>query len=160
MGAMTAGIFDVAGTTMALYQSHQQTQLKKLEARLAADSLEAQASRKELEAAEVMKMADLDLAEQAIATRLDQASRRVEYAASGVKVDSGSAVTVAADKAAWGEYARQKIEYEAGLASWGLGYDAALLKQEAANTRAAGVTSGSGVQTLVQGVGTLFSRYG
>ncbi len=41
--------------------------------------------------------------------------------------------------------------YEAGLESWGLQYDAALLRQEAGNVRAGAGTGNSGIQTIVEG---------
>lgn len=157
--ATTAGLFGVAGTTMSYYQSQQQAQLQKLQAELDADSLEAQASRKDLEAAEALKLGELEMAEQRVKGRAEIAEQKVAYAASGVKVDSGSTLDVMADKAAWSEYERQKIEYESKLTSWGLSYDAALLRQESANTRAAGVSSGSGLQSVVSGGNAFFSMF-
>lgn len=142
MGALSS-VFSVASITMGAYQSYQDAQVRKVEAELAADSLEAQAGRKELEADEALRIGELNMAEQQIAGRAKIAGQRVEYAASGVKVNSGTAMEVAADQAAWNEYERQKIEYESGLQSWGLRYDAAMLRNEAANTRASGVTSSS-----------------
>ncbi|MCC8165916.1 MAG: hypothetical protein LIQ31_07155 [Planctomycetes bacterium] len=74
--------------------------------------------------------------EAALAGRRERAGLVSDYAASGVRVDSGSAVEVVADRAAWSEYDRQKIAYEAEYESWGLRYDAALLRQEAGNAQA------------------------
>lgn len=115
--------------------------MSRLEAELAADNLEAHAARKELEADEALKIGELNQAEKVIEGKRDIARTRAEYAHSGVKVDSGSTLDVAADKAAWNEYERQKLQYESELESWGLKYDAALLRQEAANTKVSGVVS-------------------
>lgn len=155
MGALTTAM-SAASITMGAYQSRQEAQLKQLQNNLAADTLEAQAARKELEAGEALKLGELNQAEHIAAGRLDIAEQRVGYAHGGVKVNEGSAVEVAADKAAWSEYGRQKIEYEAGMESWGLQYDAAILRQEAANTRATGSAgSGGGLQAAL-GVGGKF----
>lgn len=142
MGALSS-MFNVANIAMGTYQTYYDAQVKKAEAELAADSLEADAGRKDLEAAEALRIGELNMAEQQIKGRKEIATQTADYAASGVKVNSGSAVEVAADKAAWSEYERQKLGYEAELQSWGLNYDAALLRQKAANTRAAGVSSSS-----------------
>lgn len=160
MGMLSAGVFNIANTTMGLYQAKYESQMKKLEANLAADSLESQAARKELEAEEALKLGELRMTEQRIRGEAGIAEQRVDYAHSGVRVDSGSALEATADLAAWNEYERQKIEYQYGLRSWGLNYDAALLRNEAANTRAAGTTSGTGLQTLVGGMNSLFGSFG
>ena len=151
MGVLSS-VFNAASVTMGAYQSYEDARQKRYEAELAADSLEAQAARKDLEAEEVLKIGELKQVEQVLEGRQGIAEQKVSYAASGVKVDSGSTLEVAADKAAWNEYERQKLEYESSLESWGLRYDAALLRQEAANTRAAGSTSaGSSVAGAVSG---------
>lgn len=155
MGVLTTAM-NAASITMSAYQSKQDAQLKQLESNLAANTLEAQAARKELEAGEALKLGELNQAEHMAAGRQDIAEQKTAYAYGGVKVNEGSAVEMAADKAAWNEYGRQKIEYEAGLESWGLKYDAALLRQEAANTRAAGTAAGnSGLQTALSTGGKL-----
>ncbi|MCC8190789.1 MAG: hypothetical protein LIP77_09190 [Planctomycetes bacterium] len=138
---MLSTMTSVAGATLGVYQSYQNAQLQKLQAQVTADSLESQAAVKELEAAEALKLGELAMLEQAVQGRAAVAGQRVNYAASGVQVYSGSALEVAADMTAWNEYERQKIEYQANLQSWGLLNEAALLRQDAANTRAAGVSS-------------------
>jgi hypothetical protein len=140
MGGVTQ-ILGAANIGMGVYQSYQQSKEDRRWAELTASNLEAQAARKELEADEALKIGELKVEEHGAKSRQDIAGKRAEYASSGVKVDSGSTVDVVADKAAWSEYERQKIEYEANLQSWGLNYDAALLRQDAGNTRAAGVNS-------------------
>lgn len=161
MGAMVYTMQSIGNFTGSYVQSQQEAQLKKMQAELAADGLEAQAERKDLEAAEALKIGELNMAEQTMRGRLDMATQRAAYGASGVKVDSGSTREVLADKAAWNEYERQKIEYEANLESWGLSYDAALLRQEAANTRASGATlgSGSGLQTAMKAGSAFFEVF-
>ncbi len=150
---MLSPAFSVASMVTSVYQSKQAAESAKLEAELAADNLEAQALRKGLEADEALKIGELNLAEHAAASRKEIAKATVGYAASGVKVNEGSAVEAVADKAAWSEYERQKIDYQANLESWGLRYDAALLNQEAHNARASGSSSGSGLQAVL-GAGT------
>lgn len=147
MGAMGT-IFNAASITMSSYQSVQDAKVRSLQANLAADGLETQAARKDLEADEALKIGELNQAEQRIRGRREIASQRAGYAASGVSVNSGSALEMAADQAAWSEYQRQKIEYESSLESWGLRYDAALLRQEAANTRSDGIGN-AGLQAAI-----------
>lgn len=150
MGVSTfSNVFTVANAGMSAYQSYQNAAQSRLEAKVAADSLETQAARKELEADEVLKVGRLNQAEQVRRGRRDIAEQKTSYAASGVKVNEGSAVDVLADKAAWSEYERQKVEYEANLESWGLQYDAALLRQEASNTRAVGTTGGMVASSII-----------
>lgn len=134
---------------MGAAQSYQSARNGSAQARLNADALETQAARKELEAEEALAIGRLNQAEEAVKGRREIAERRVAYAASGVKVNDGSAAEVAADQAAWSEYRRQKLGYEAGLESWGLQYDAALLRQEAANVRAGAGTGNAGLQAAV-----------
>ncbi len=143
MGALTT-VMNAASITMGAAQSYQNAQYQSAAAKLNADALETQAARKELEAEEALAIGRLNQAEHIVEGRLDIASQTASFAASGVKVNEGSAVDVAADKAAWSEYGRQKIEYGAELDSWGLRYDAALLRQEASNVRA-GAGNGSGL---------------
>lgn len=154
MGAVQA-ISTITSASMSLYQSQQEAALRKAQAELDANTLEAQAARKDLEADEALAVGRLNVAEQQAQGRVELAEKRAEYGASGVKVNEGSAVTVLADRAAWNEYERQKLEYEAALQSWGLKYDAEMLRQQAKNTRAAGVSST--VSTLANVSGTTSS---
>lgn len=141
MGAVS-NILGVANIGMGVYQSYDASKQQKREAELAAGGLEAQAARKDLEAEEALRIGDLKMAEQSVKGRADIASQKIAYVAGGVRVDSGTTMEMAADQAAWSEYERQKIRYEADLQSWGLAYDASQLRQEAAATRAAGRNSG------------------
>ncbi len=113
----------------------QSIEYQRAQAEADAASLEARAGQKESEAAATMALGRLAMEEHARDSRLEQAGTRVNYAASGVKVNEGTPVETIADKAAWSEYERQKIGYEASLASWGLRYDASILRSDAANTR-------------------------
>lgn len=150
MGALN-NLFSAASITMSAYQSVQNAELQRIEAELAADSLETQAARKDLEADEALKIGELNQAEHLAQGRKEIATTKADYAHSGVKVDIGSTLDVAADMAAWSEYGRQKLRYESELESWGLRYDAALLRQEASNTRASGSVSSttSSIQTAI-----------
>lgn len=116
------------GTVLPLHERRNEE--KAAREKIAADNelLEAQARRKEADAEDALKIGYLDQADQIRKGRQDIAGKRVAYAASGVKADSGSALAVAADTAAWNEHGRQRVEYDANLESWGLKYDAALLR--------------------------------
>ncbi len=167
MGAManlTNSALGLANAGAGMYQSQQQASAQRAQAELEAKGLEHQAARKDLEAAETLKIGKLKTTEQQIAGRLEIASQRVAYAASGVKANEGTPVEAMADKAAWNEYERQKIEYEYRLQSWGLKYDAALLRGQAANTRASGTASGSSylssLSTGQNGMVNLFKENG
>ena len=150
MGVLNTAL-SAASISMSSYQTYQDAEQKRREAELAAGSLEAQAARKELEADETLKIGELNQLEKIAEGRKDIARQKTDYAAAGVKVDSGSTLAVAADKAAWSEYERQKLEYESSLESWGLRYDAALLRQEAANARAGASSGGGALQAAIAG---------
>ncbi len=150
MGSLNTAL-SAASITMGLYQSREESESRRIAGSLAANSLEAQAARKELEADEALKIGELDQAEQIIRGRAGIAEQKTAHAYGGVKVNEGSAAEVAADKAAWSEYERQKIEYGAEMESWGLKYDAALLRSEAANTRAGG--GGSSYSSTLTAIG-------
>ncbi len=126
-------------TMLPVHQSRLAAEEEEAAARANAELLEARAGKKDDEAEAARALGFLDQADQAGKGRKEIAGRRARYAASGVRVDTGSALEVAADAAAWSEYERQRIEYDADLESWGLRYDAALLRAEAAAARA-GVT--------------------
>ena len=129
------------GVGMNAYNNYYQAEMRKQEAALKADSLTSGAAMKQLEAAEIRKQGELAQAENRISGRASRAKRKVTYAASGVKVNEGTPVDVLADMAAWNEYERQKIAYNTDLTSWGLDYEAAQLRQEAANVRAGASSS-------------------
>lgn len=117
------------------------------QAEVEAAALEARANRKEMEASETLAAGRLAMAEQQRDSRVAIAADRAAYGAFGVKVNEGSPVDVMADKAAWSEYDRQTIEYQTKLTSWGLKYDAAALRAEAANTRQAARIAGRSAQS-------------
>ena len=141
LGALTT-INTLVGAGMNAYQSHEQAKQEKVQAELAARELESRAVLTEQAAGAALQEGDLAMYENTLKGKAERSAQRVDYAASGVKVDSGSTAHVAADQAAWNEYERQKLEYEAKLKSWGLMGEASELRQKAANTRAAGVSPG------------------
>lgn len=124
------------GRILPVYQSHVAAKNAAGAAAADANLLEAQAVRKDREADAALKTGFLDQADRVRKGRAEIAGQKVEYASSGVRVDAGSALEVAADRAAWSEYERQRIEYDANMEGWGLKYDAALLRAEAAGVRA------------------------
>lgn len=125
-----------AKTILPIYRRRQEEADARAAAQAKGDLLDARAARKERDAEDAVKIGFLDQADQVRGGKRDIAGTRAQYAASGVKVDSGSAADVASDKAAWNELGRQRIAYEADLKSWGLEYDAALLRAEASAARA------------------------
>lgn len=132
MGAAITNTMEVAGLvagTMRERADGSAPQLRKAEELSArADRLEAEAGRREADA-------QLAAMESALAGRRAVAATRSGYAASGVRVDSGSALDAAADASAWGEYERGKAERSAGLETWALRTDAAALRGEAEELR-------------------------
>lgn len=148
MGSLGTSMFSAASIGMSAYQSTQSSQ-QRLEAELSANNLEAEARRKDQEALHAVQLGRLEQAEEVVKGRAEMAGQKASYAASGVNVNSGSAVEAVADKAAWTEYNRQKIEYKASLESWGLKYDAALLRQKAHNTRATASSGGGNAQAVI-----------
>lgn len=142
-GLMVPSWADAASSTMTNMQN---SDYRRAQAEADAASLEARANRKEMEASETLAAGRTAMAAQQRESRLAIAAGRAAFGASGVKVNEGSPVDVMADKAAWSEYDRQSIEYQTKLASWGLKYDAAALRAEAANTRQAARTAGYNAQ--------------
>lgn len=126
-----------------VYDSRQADKRQASSAGLAARDLEARADRKELEAREALRQGELDVAEHRAESRLEASRLTASYAGSGVKVNEGSAAAVRADRAAWSEYERRKLEYDAAMESWGLDYDARLLRVDAANARASAAGGGA-----------------
>lgn len=142
MGGATP-FLETAKIGMGVYQDVRSSKGQSYETEANAADLEGRAARKEMEASEALRMGELEMAEQRAKGRVERARTRAGYAASGVKVDEGSTAEVVADKAAWNEYERQKIGHEADLKSWGLNYDASLLRRDAVAARA--TANGSGV---------------
>lgn len=134
MGIPTFNSLLQFGTGMAKQRQAEEDGRAALRAK--AELLDAQAARKERDAEDALRIGFLDQADQVREGRADLAGKRVAYAASGVKVDAGSALAVVADGAAWNEHGRQRIACDADRKSWGLDYDAALLRAEASAARA------------------------
>lgn len=149
MGTVTNNLFEAASIGMSLTQNSQASSQSRMEAELSAHNLEAQARRKELEAQDALALGRLEQAETVVEGRGGLAEQKANFAASGVMVNSGSAAEAAADKAAWTEYERQKVEYGAAMESWGLKYDAALLRQDAQTARMTGSKSGNSSQLIL-----------
>lgn len=145
-------VLNAASLTTGMFQSRGEAEMRSARTGLAASTLEAQAARKELEADEALKTGELAQTEQIVKGRAGIARQKTAFVSGGVRVNEGSALDVAADKAAWSEYERQKIEYDAEMDSWGLKYDAALLRGEAKNVRAG---SGSSRSSIASGISTV-----
>ena len=115
-----------------------------------ADKSETLAAFKEQEARDALEKGEIAVEAHKRATRGNLGTMRAGYGASGVNVNSGTPVEVMADYAAWSDYERQQIEYEAARKSWGLNYEAAALKSDAYNLRASQTSvSGSAIKSLL-----------
>ncbi|MCD8138322.1 MAG: hypothetical protein LUE17_00825 [Planctomycetaceae bacterium] len=88
------------------------------------------------------------------------ATQRATYAASGVKVDTGSALDVVAEQAGKNQYQQDMIEYTTGMDAWGHEVDAYNLRQSAAMTRATKQSAGlAGITSLLGGGTSLYNQY-
>ncbi|MCC8181070.1 MAG: hypothetical protein LIP23_09210 [Planctomycetes bacterium] len=155
MGAVS-GFNALFGFGMNAVQSYQEAKEQNKQLELAAQELEAQAGEKRLAAQLALQQGEADMAEQGVGAAVERGALRVSYAASGVKVDTGSAVAAQADHAAWSEYDRQKIQYQAESKAWGLNLEADQLAAKSAGTRAGKVNPlGSAVSSLVSGSGAV-----
>lgn len=87
-------------------------------------------------------------------------AQRGAYAASGVKVDSGSALDVVVEQAGRNQYDQDMLEYNAELAAWGHNANAYTLRQQAAMTRATKQSSNTAmISSLLGGGASLFNQY-
>ncbi len=141
MGSNVTSVMGMMGAGMSVYQDHAAAKEERARAEQAAKEYEAQAALRETEAEEVLKLGVLDRMEHGIKARATRSAQRVDYAYSGVKVDSGSAMETVADQVAWAEYERQRLEYETNLKAWGLNQEAATLRSQAATARSTGISS-------------------
>lgn len=150
MGSLIGEKFNILGIANDAYSASTAASEAREKSMLSADTLEAMAGRKDIEAGLALQDGSRKMAELAVENRLALSEKRTGYAASGVKVDSGSTTETLADRAAWNEYERQKIDYDSQLDSWGMQYDAALLRVEAANTRASAASPSGAVWDTVR----------
>lgn len=86
-------------------------------------------------------------------------SQRSALAASGVEVDSGSALDVQADAASLGELDALTIRHNAEREAWGFRVDAENSRQQGRNAQSAGRMQALGT-TIGTGYSLLESRYG
>lgn len=134
MGAVSP-VVGLVEMGMGVYQKKRASQYQKYADEAMAVNLEEDALHKEDEARTAIREGAVKIAELHNETRGGIAVKKVKYAASGVRIDRGSALDNAADQAAWGEYGKQKLAYEAEMRSWGLRRDAARLRDDAAAIR-------------------------
>lgn len=157
MGSNVTSVMGMVGVGMNAYQDHAAAKEERAKAEQAAREYESQAALRETEAEEVLKLGALDRMEHGIKARAARSAQRVDYASSGVRVDSGSALETAADQAAWAEYERQRLEYETNLKAWGLNQEAATLRDQAATARSAGVSSSASAgKSIFSSASTVF----
>lgn len=154
------GAFGVGMQTMNSYRQQQSAnEAADWNARIAEDS----ARNRDLQADDAIQRGLSEASLQQLRTRKQIGDDRARYGASGVDVNSGSPVDVAADTAAWGEYERQQVIANSEREAWGYRQEASNLRQQAALTRAtkqspwinAAATGISGTTSLWQS----YSRY-
>ncbi|MCD8352437.1 MAG: hypothetical protein LUC93_17675 [Planctomycetaceae bacterium] len=159
MGLFGLGL-GVAGTVTNSYAAYQQAKADKLAAEWNAQIMRDNADLND-------KLAGIELEkgqhEVAIAKRdgaLLIESQRAGFAASGVKVDTGSALDVVAEQAGRNQYDQDMIEYNSKMSAWGYNVEAANLRQQAAMTASTGrnpwAAAGS---SLLGGTTSLFNQY-
>lgn len=125
-----------------------------------ANKTETLAAYREIQAGEALKEGEAEAEAHKRATRGALGQMRANYGASGVKVNEGTPVEVMADFAAWRDYEKQRIEYEAARKSWGLNYEAGALRTDAYNLRASKSSVAGSAFGALLGSGTqLFNLY-
>lgn len=136
MGSLLGLGLGAASLGMSTYSSYQETKARNQAAEWNAGIAETDALYRDQAADDAIQRGKSQAAIQQLATRGQIASDRVKYAASGVKVNTGTPVDVAADTAAWGEYERQQIVANSEREAWGYRTEANTLRQQAKMTRA------------------------
>ena len=169
MGGLST-FMGVAQIGMGAYSAYQNTKQQNTQLAWQAAQQERRAALSEEMAAERLRRGERDTAKHRIDTRGMLSKMRVGYAASGVKVNQGTPVDVAADLAAWREYERQGIQHEAEISAWGLKNEATELRSSAAyslsNRTSAGwnaagylLSNGNQIGNLFSGAGLFKSSY-
>ena len=136
MGSLLGLGLGAAGLGMQTYSSYKEAEAANKAAEWNAGLMETNALNRDAQAEDALRRGQSEAALQKIATRGQIAADRTRYAASGVKVNTGTPVDVAGDTAAWGEYERQQIVANSEREAWGYRTDANTLRQQAAMTRA------------------------
>lgn len=151
----------MAGTATQTYASYNQAKAENEAAQWNAMTLEQNALLSEKKGAYALAAGETAAAEKKMDVGKLIGQQRAGYAASGVKVDEGSALDVQADTAAWGNWDEQKIRHNARMQAWEYDVDAANQRQQAAMTRAGKRNPLlAGGSTLLSGTTSLLHQYG
>ncbi|MCC8108478.1 MAG: hypothetical protein LIQ30_05410 [Planctomycetes bacterium] len=159
MGLFGLGL-GVAGTVTDSYAAYQQAKAEKLAA-----EWNAKVMRDNADLSDALAGIELEKGKHEVAiAKRDGAllieSQRAGFAASGVKVDTGSALDVVVEQAGRNRYDQDMIDYNARMSAWGYNVEAANLRQQAAMTEATGRNPGIAAGTsLLGGATSLFNQY-
>lgn len=162
MGSMTTLMTGLGAASMvtSAYGSYQQTQAQNLAADWNAGIMEQQAANYDYLAADALARGESSAAVQQLQARQQRGETQAGYAASGVDVNTGSPVAVAADMARWQEYDRQQIIADSEREAWGYTTEAGTLRQQAQMTRATKQSPALAAGTsLLTGATSLWNQY-
>lgn len=159
MGMIEMGV-SAMGTATQSYAAHQQAKADNLAAQWNAGVMENNALLKDIQANQALERGQHDVALAKMEGGLLLERQRASYAASGVKVDSGSALDVVAEQAGKNKYDQDMLKYNAELNAWGIRGEANNLRQQAMMTRATGRSPGlAAATTMLGGATSLFNQY-
>lgn len=161
LGYLGLGV-GAASTTMGAYGAYQEAQAARDAANYNANIQEQNAAIKDIQAQQALKMGEHDIAKAKEEGYQKIETQRASYAASGVKVDSGSALDVVVEQAGRNQYDQSVIKFSADMSAWGLNADASNLRQQAAITRATGKSISPGyaaASSLLGGTTSLLNQY-
>ena len=163
MGALSSGFglaMGAAGVAMQSYGSYQQMEASQRAAEWNAQKYENDALNQDQLAEDALQRGKSEAAVQQLRARQGRAQARSDYASSGVDINSGSAVDVIADRAAWDEYERGQIITSSEKEAWGYTSQAHSLRQQASMTRNSGGNPWlAGGTTALMGGTQLWNHY-
>ena len=159
MGLVGMGV-SAMGTATQSYAAYQQAKADNMAAQWNAQVMENNALLKDVQANQALEQGKHNVALAKMGGGLLVERQRASYAASGVKVDSGSALDVVAEQAGKNKYDQDMLQYNAELNAWGIRNEANNLRQQAAMTRATGRNPGlAAATTMLGGATNLFNQY-
>lgn len=159
MGLLGLGM-SAAGMVVNANAAKQQAEAQNAAAEWNAGLMEDQAAQKGVLADQALEQGRHAVAIAKRDGELKIESQRGAYAASGVKVDSGSALDVIAEQAGRNKYDQDMITYNSQLTAWGHNTDAYNLRQQASMTRATKTSPSTAMLTSILGGSTnLYNQY-
>lgn len=149
-----------AGLASNTYASYQQAKADEYAAEWNAGIMEENAKVKELLAGQALQAGEHEVAALQRSGKQTIETQRAGYAASGVKVDSGSALDVVAEQAGLNQYDQDMAKYNAELAAWGHNMEAANLRQQAEMTKATKRSpAAAAMGSFLSGGTSLYNQY-